>query len=395
MFATKLKGLALRDAICKLAKEPKSSHGGYFLDPSQQTLCVNTISESKTNHKYASLGDDVVCRYVRYSLERLNMLQKTVVENLFSMLGLGVHMTDVDIIRNCVTIGVDDDCPAVKAEIDRELKRNGFSDCNMYHIGVRDRIAAGVINEDILPAMRNFSAQPLSNTTPVTVMPGGFVGRLDSNGTLVGVTSLTGAVYYKNVLFLLTAGHGAIDVDDTIVYATPPASGTYPMNATDLLAYSGELIEIGTVAMVRYGGYYDFASIRLTNPNVTVNGTAYNGMRPELFGGTPQIGQIVRFTGVPSKNAGELEYGYCRSIQTTYQDVRGVTLHDVISVDLGANAGTSGGPLFMNDLANENKINLIGTASSSVNGTSRFIKFSNLMNDFNLTPYFPDLGGGD
>lgn len=387
---------ALRDVICELEGKPKSLYGGHFLDRSQRVLHINTIEDqasSRTKLLPSSLAGHVESHSVRYSLEELDALQSAATDTLFGMRGLGAHMTDVDIVRNCVIIGVDADSPAIRTEIEHELEKHGFADRGMYRIAVRDRIGAGDEDTESPAVMRN-AIQPLSSTTPVTVMPGGFAGRLDANGALVGVTSLTGAVYYKGVLFLMTAGHGAIAVDDVIAYAAPPSTGTYPMNSTDLLAYTGGLIEIGTVAMVRYGGYYDFASVRLTNPNVTVNGTAYNGMHPELFGGTPQIGQIVRFTGVPSKNAGELEYGYCRSIQSTYQDVRGVTLRDVISVDLGANAGTSGGPLFMNDLVNDGKVNLIGTASSCVNGTSRFIKFSHVMDDYSLTPFFPDLGDG-
>ena len=48
----------------------------------------------------------------------------------------------------------------------------------------------------------------------------------------------------------------------------------------------------------------------------------------------------------------------------------------------------------MNDLVNDGKVNLIGTAASFDNGTSRFIKFGHVMHDYSLTPFFPDLGDG-
>lgn len=361
--------------------------GGYYLSDDQQMLIVNSI---QTNAEALHDLDPNVTktRIVSRSLLELENTQ-SFLESFIEK--YGINRISLDVMNNRVLVGVDEDSELLKTELMSLLDRERVIDKDGVVIKKKQR--AQCLEMDFSKEPLDWSsATEIETKATVKCMPGGLIGRGTSASNITAVASVSAGVYYNGSPFFMTAGHGASVGEKMYYVPLKSTDSSYPTDYSALKTYNpSNRIYLGKSAMVKYGGYYDFTSVRRDSTcNLNMQGTAYNGIKPTVFGHTPIINEHCWYTGVANKRSYTSgNYVLCLDIRTTYVDERGKTMKDVIIINHRGNTGTSGGLLFNKTTTPNNAWNFAGTASSRLDDGTCFVKFVHVMNDYSLTPVFP------
>ncbi|MEG2624070.1 MAG: hypothetical protein RSC06_14340 [Clostridia bacterium] len=361
----------------ELDATPNARYGGYYYTENMKRMKVCIPHGQPPLPIRASASSYVGTVWVDNSLDMLDDAYEAATSILNQH---GLNAVTIDVLTNCVALGVDEDTPQVRDELLRKLAKLGTGAATPFTFHQEDR--AEGMDLDCCGAPLNWvQMKDGSSWEDCDVVPGGWLGYGDSVNSIKGVRSVTCAVLYDGRPFFLTAGHTKIAVDDQVFYAAPPSSGVYP---EDLRTMATSAVPIGNVAMKKLGGYFDFASIERTNGRALARACAYNGLTLCGDASKPAVGEIVRYTGVADKSV-ETSVKSLKSAVSYY----GQTMKNIVAVYGTGSNGTSGGPLMRNISGKEY---LVGLAScrKPATGVTFFTYFKEVKDAYKLTPVFPE-----
>lgn len=373
--------------VQKLESIEKGSFGGYYLSEDQESIIIN-ITEPMNNKAELLSIKSAISKPVVRSLQTLEDIQ-SFLDSYFDK--YSINRTSIDIINNKVFVGIDEDSDTLKKEIEALIMREKAFGEDAIVIRQMDRVQNLEMDFSDEPLDWSSAVEVTANDT-VKCMPGGLIGRGSSPSNITAVASVSGGVYYNGSPFFMTAGHGATTGEKMYYIPLKSSDTTYPTDYSALKSYNpNNRIYLGTSTLVKYGGYYDFTSIkRASTCTLNMQGTAYNGIKPTVFGRSPLVNERCWYTGVANKRTySSSNYVTCTDIKTTYVDERDKQMKDVIVINHRGTTGTSGGPLFNRTSVPNSAWNFAGTASSRGTNETFFVKFSHAMNDYSLTPVFP------
>lgn len=364
----------------------KRKFGGMYYtdDATKLHVAVNTTGDSLTDQL---AQQDVVFHHVKYSWEELNTLQAAI-GTLFDK--HGIHTSGFLPQKNCIYIGVDYLNEDIRNDIQRDMRGLGYDDEAMYMLVQEGRTAepdSMQTDEEGEAATYDETGDEIERAANVvtTLKPGCLIQRRDpSTGTYHNMWSLNFAYVFNGTTYLVTAGHvdgkkGAFE--DHPAYYVPPASG-YPIVNVPTSFNAANRVKVGVFARQKYGGNFDFRSIRVTEPNLSFSHTAYNGWNISKVGGSVSVGALLRICGVTTRYNASYEYGKCDAIQVQ-RKAHDRVYKGLFRLNFGANNGTSGGPVITKD--SNGDIRLVGIASS--NGISQCwaIPVQYMMDTYNLS----------
>ena len=355
-----------------LHEHEKKTFGGMFYTDKAKKLHI-AVMNSRDPLVEQMAADNVVFHEVKHSWEDLNDVQNAVT-SIFNK--YGIHTASFEPEANRINIGVETVNGDVIRAIQAEMKGMGYADNSMYGITQMDRISRfkpmndsdAVVAEAVNYALAA-EAVSADEVNALTVMPGGMIQVKNNNGSYVQLCSVNFGYIYNNTPYLVGAGHtGSAGYVGCDAYYVPPiiavnGEAAYPIAGMDTTYNAVNRVKIGVVALQRLGGNYDLRTIRITEPNINFTHVAYNGCRVSELGGTVTQGAPLRICGVTTRYDADYEVGYCANAQTSVS-AYDTTMTNMIKLDIGANNGTSGGPVMTP--RDDGTYRLVGIAS--VNG---------------------------
>lgn len=365
----------------------KRNLGGIFYTNDATQLHVNVL-DSNITLADKILDKGIVVHIVKHSWDYLNRLQEAVT----SLFGThGIHMANMSHRYNRVIIGVDHLNKDIAEEIITELSAMGFDDMDAYTIEVKDRVSfpqflTSPEDNHEVASSAILTEEPEEGPSNV-IMPGGMLLVKNANGSFGHLCSLNFGYYYKGAPYLVGAGHAcsASNVGLEAYYVPYDESvGGYPMSRTFLpTSYNAaKRFKLGTIRLRRLGGNYDLFTIGITESGLSFTRTPYNGYTISRFGGTVTEGSVMRICGMTTQYGTIFDYGACADAQASVSSYN-TTMTNLIQLDIGANMGTSGGPICTVDA--DGSVRLVGLASVPGTGTCYGVSIQRMIDAYSLT----------
>ena len=376
---------AERFATVRKASEDlkKENFGGIYFTDKGEKAHLNVLT-SKADAFARFVSDDVILHPVKYSWGQLNEAQDAAT-SLFGK--KGIHCSDVSLQGNHAVIGVMDDSADALAEICEEMRKLGFAE-DMYVIEKADPIRFMNMPEGAVSEAEMAAPLQTRDSGITTIMPGGLLTYKTSSGTYKLMASLTFGFSYNGQPYFVGAAHAlnATDFNNGVqVYYTPYAGNGYPVSTNNITAAynSAERVLLGTAALRKLTGNYDFVSVQCNQSGLAFSHTAYNGCEVSSIGGSLAVGDTLRLCGVTTRYDADYEIGTCTSTQTS-ASVNGTTVSNMLKIDLVGNTGTSGGPIMVYE-PNTDTYRLVGMCSAQGANCVYGANINYVMNGYNLS----------